>query len=550
MDYRSYKPIQTIKKSDRAEVIFAAVDGLDTPVVVKHLKDANPEIYRTIARLRSPHIPRIYFLEEQTSGLCVVEEYIVGRTLDVYLAEEELTDVQKLELCVQLCEALEALHQCEFPVIHRDVKPSNLLITEDEVLKLVDFDASRQYKGEKNTSDTRLLGTVEYAAPEQFGYTQTDVRSDVYSVGVVFSELKMERNAKFLKQWRHLIDTCTSFAPENRYKSITELKRKVLRCLRKAKNPLGLHAVLLATKNAVRHVLKSENTGEQGTEKQEEFVYGYETGSVSFLSDQLSYVEVKSVNYHFNANNSVSVCYERYLGELVLELPHPVYLGHCTDVTVKMKHEVGRLIIRFYDVSGDVIFDFYSPTTRGMEEITFGIQKDQTVTRIGFVVADETLTEYSKIETILQFIRFQFLAEETEELVCWFHEMTPGEYYNSEYTYFEDGRLHVAYKDLYGELKLALPQPVDLSRCIAVTVRLKSRVGCLDVKLYDESFDSYHPVERFANVCTYTMQDRWMLSSAEKKITGIGLMTNDLELTDYSEAEATLMNIRFHMKKE
>ena len=236
MNYRNYKAIQTIKKSDRAEVIFAAVEGLDTPVVVKHLQEANSEIYRTVAKLKSPHIPKIYFVEEQEDALCIVEEYIDGRTLDVYLAEEVLTDIQKLELMVQLCEALEALHQCKPPVIHRDIKPSNILITTDGVLKIIDFDASRQYKEEKITGDTRILGTVEYAAPEQFGYAQTDVRSDIYSAGVVFTEIEIEKKASFAGAFKRLIDKCTSFDPENRYKDVSELKRDLEKCMRKGMN--------------------------------------------------------------------------------------------------------------------------------------------------------------------------------------------------------------------------------------------------------------------------------------------------------------------------
>lgn len=238
MDYMKYITIQVIKKSERSEVVFAAMDEMDVPVVVKKLQGANPEIYRGIAKLRNSHIPKIYCVEEQGEELCIAEEYIDGRTLDVYLAEENLTDVQKLELMVQLCEALEVLHQCKPPVIHRDIKPSNVLITGDGVLKVIDFDASRQYKTEKNTSDTRLLGTIEYAAPEQFGYAQTDVRSDIYSVGVVFSEVKIESEAPFAKIWKRIVDKCTSFDPENRYKTVTELKKDLLKCIDREKNPL------------------------------------------------------------------------------------------------------------------------------------------------------------------------------------------------------------------------------------------------------------------------------------------------------------------------
>ena len=85
MDYRNYTTIQVMKKSEKGEVVFAAVEGLDVPVVMKRLYGANSEIYRTIARLQSPHIPKIYFVEEQETALYVAEEYIGGRTLDAYL---------------------------------------------------------------------------------------------------------------------------------------------------------------------------------------------------------------------------------------------------------------------------------------------------------------------------------------------------------------------------------------------------------------------------------------------------------------------------------
>lgn len=235
MNYTNYKTIQTMKKSERAEVLFASVEGLDMPVVVKRLTEASPEVYHAVAKLENPHVPRIYAVEEQEKELCIVEEYIDGRTLNQYLKQETLTDVQKLDLMLQLCDALEALHGCNPPVIHRDIKPSNILVTTDGVLKIIDFDASRQYNAEKRSSDTRLLGTVEYAAPEQFGYAQTDIRSDIYSAGIVFSELGIGKDAPFAKDWKRIIGKCTSFDPENRYENAAELKWEIKKCILKTK---------------------------------------------------------------------------------------------------------------------------------------------------------------------------------------------------------------------------------------------------------------------------------------------------------------------------
>ena len=112
---------------------------------------------------------------------------------------------------------------------------------------MIDFDASRQYKSERNTSDTRLLGTIEYAAPEQFGYAQTDPRSDIYSLGVVFSEIKTFENLPWSRTWKRIVDKCTSFDPENRYQNVTQVKKDLLVCFNKEKHPRRTAFLLLGT---------------------------------------------------------------------------------------------------------------------------------------------------------------------------------------------------------------------------------------------------------------------------------------------------------------
>jgi len=249
MDYTDYKKIQIIKKSDKAEIIFASVEGLDKPVVVKRLVDGDIDIYRLIAQLDNVHIPTIYSVTEQEDALVIVEEYIPGVTLEEYLAENAASDKDKFLLMEQICDALEVLHNCNPPMIHRDIKPSNILVSDSGIIKIIDFDASRRYKAGKNTSDTRLLGTIEYAAPEQFGYAQTDYRSDIYSLGVVFSELVLDESASYKKDWKKIVDKCTNFDPQNRYSSVSELKKDLLYCIKKAAKPdkqsrIPLYAVI------------------------------------------------------------------------------------------------------------------------------------------------------------------------------------------------------------------------------------------------------------------------------------------------------------------
>ena len=99
------------------------------------------------------------------------------------------------------------------------------------VVKIIDFDSSRQYK-EESENDTRLLGTEKYAAPEQYGFSQTDCRSDIYSLGVVFGRFPEFASKGRRKRWKKLVEKCTLFAPESRFQTVTEVKRE----LRKVKN--------------------------------------------------------------------------------------------------------------------------------------------------------------------------------------------------------------------------------------------------------------------------------------------------------------------------
>ena len=213
-----YKPILTIAESEKSTIVLARMQGHSGPVVIKKLLDSSPEIYRQLQNIKNPHLPQIFEVEVSGKELLIAEEYLDGVTLEEYLQQGQDSDESKLQIALQLCEAVGFLHALEPPVIHRDIKPANIMITGNRMVKLIDFDASRQYKEMYTGSDTRLLGTMEYAPPEQFGFSQTDMRSDIFSIGVVFHEMELKSSRKLENEWEKIVKKCTNFDPKHRYR--------------------------------------------------------------------------------------------------------------------------------------------------------------------------------------------------------------------------------------------------------------------------------------------------------------------------------------------
>ena len=222
-----YITLETLKKSEKAIIEVAMMEESPDRVVVKHLKNANSNLFYKISSLHSVYIPKIYKCEQDGEWFVIVEEYLEGENLEQYLRSHRLTDKQKLDIVIQLCEAIRCLHVLEPPIIHRDIKPQNIIINEHGALKLIDFDASRYYRNDDYSQDTRLLGTLEYAPPEQYGYSQTDVRSDIYSMGMVFEELKLTEKKFLSAKWEKIVGKCRNFDPKHRYQTVDELEKEI-----------------------------------------------------------------------------------------------------------------------------------------------------------------------------------------------------------------------------------------------------------------------------------------------------------------------------------
>ncbi len=166
--------------------------------------------------------------------VCIVREYIEGKPLHQFKYKNNLQVKDIIGICVQLCDILIYLHERKQPVIHRDIKPQNIIVKPDGTVALIDFDISRMYHADAK-NDTQFIGTREYAPPEQYGFSQTDCRTDIYSVGVVLGWLLTGETStkevirKLDDRWlADVYKKCTAFSPDDRFASARKLKSALL----------------------------------------------------------------------------------------------------------------------------------------------------------------------------------------------------------------------------------------------------------------------------------------------------------------------------------
>ena len=185
-----------------------------------------------LSTLDHKNLPRHLASFENDGMTVTVREYIEGVSLDRYAAENDLTQNEIIRICTDICDILGYLHSQNEPVIHRDIKPQNVIVRPDGSIALIDFDIARVWRVE-NETDTIFFGTPAYAPPEQYGFSQTDARTDIYSLGILLRWLltgstKENKNIKVYRPLARIIRKCTDFAPENRFSSACQVKKALL----------------------------------------------------------------------------------------------------------------------------------------------------------------------------------------------------------------------------------------------------------------------------------------------------------------------------------
>jgi outer membrane protein assembly factor BamB/tRNA A-37 threonylcarbamoyl transferase component Bud32 len=149
-----------------------------------------------LARLMHPNLPRIYDHFEEQQRWYLVMDYIEGETLETLLARSPNGRVpvdKVISYALQLCTVLKYLHDQSPPIIFRDLKPSNIMTARGDHLYLIDFGIARFFQPGK-IRDTRALGSLGYAAPEQYGKRQTTALADIYGFGATLHHLLSGRD--------------------------------------------------------------------------------------------------------------------------------------------------------------------------------------------------------------------------------------------------------------------------------------------------------------------------------------------------------------------
>ena len=216
-----YETVRKIKSGERGCVLLLQNKQNGTRFIFRHYR-GNGEVYRKLLGISCPNLPQIMEAAECGGMVAVLEEYIQGDSLAYLLEGAAFTPDEARSITLQLCNALWVLHA--MGAVHRDIKPENVIVRGSEAV-LIDFDASRIFKN-KNSTDTQILGTTGYAAPEQYGIAQTDERADIYSVGVLLNIMLTGKHpSKELAngQLGRIVQKCTMVNPKKRYKNVLYL---------------------------------------------------------------------------------------------------------------------------------------------------------------------------------------------------------------------------------------------------------------------------------------------------------------------------------------
>lgn len=198
-----------LHSSERGEIILGTAE--DKKQYVRKSGSFDTAVLAKLKDCKSPYLAAVV----EYSADYMIMEYVSGEPLNA----GNLPKDRLYEVFCEICEGIIALHCAG--IIHRDIKPSNIMLTDSGKIKIIDFDAARLKKPEAD-KDTVFVGTEGFAAPEQYGFMQTDERSDIYALGVTMKLLLGEQYMR--SPYKSVAEKCMRFDPQKRYPTVAAVK--------------------------------------------------------------------------------------------------------------------------------------------------------------------------------------------------------------------------------------------------------------------------------------------------------------------------------------
>lgn len=216
-----YSPVAVLSEKNGCKVLRLRSKATGRDLILrsfpKHL-----DAYALLCRIRCENLPEIYDALDMEDGQIVLEEYIDGITVAQVMETGRYRYRGAKTVLCGICTALTVLHS--HGIIHRDVKPENVMISRTGRVVLIDFNASRRES--PASRDTVIMGTVGYASPEQLGISQSDARADIYAAGVLLNVMLTGRHpTETLARGRagQVVRKCTALNLDDRYSSARKL---------------------------------------------------------------------------------------------------------------------------------------------------------------------------------------------------------------------------------------------------------------------------------------------------------------------------------------
>lgn len=199
----------------------------DKKRILKEIHPIDMPLFKKLMEIHHKNLATIYDVFESNNRVYILQEYVEGYSIEDQINSGKIFDENEVKFIVgEVCLGLDKLHSNG--IVHRDITPSNIILGEN--VKIIDYGISRQIKSNKSR-DTQILGTQGFAAPEQFGFSQTNAAADIYALGVLINYMSTGKmpNEQFVRNgFSKVVNKCLQMDPLKRYETTLQVRNDLI----------------------------------------------------------------------------------------------------------------------------------------------------------------------------------------------------------------------------------------------------------------------------------------------------------------------------------